>query len=102
MDGTQQTIGISAHGAHALARARAGGRSGALVHVLRRRAGAGPDRETGMTRPGAQDAPHPAPAVPVHDARALVAATGNLARIVLDGQDYWLRITRAGKLILTK
>ncbi|PKP79308.1 MAG: hemin uptake protein HemP, partial [Alphaproteobacteria bacterium HGW-Alphaproteobacteria-2] len=24
------------------------------------------------------------------------------ARIVLDGQDYWLRITRAGKLILTK
>lgn len=55
-----------------------------------------------MTRPGEPDTPQSASAVPVHDARALVAATGNLARIVLDGQDYWLRITRAGKLILTK
>ncbi|MES2550906.1 MAG: hemin uptake protein HemP, partial [Pseudomonadota bacterium] len=27
---------------------------------------------------------------------------GSLARIVLDGQVYSLRITRAGKLILTK
>ena len=38
---------------------------------------------------------------PVHDARALTGG-GDLARIVLDGQVYTLRITRAGKLILTK
>lgn len=38
---------------------------------------------------------------PVHDARALTDADG-LARIVLDGQVYTLRITRQGKLILTK
>lgn len=42
-----------------------------------------------------------APAIPVHDARQLTGADG-LARIVLDGQVYSLRITRAGKLILTK
>ncbi len=40
-------------------------------------------------------------ATPVHDARALTEG-GSLARIVLDGQVYALRITRAGKLILTK
>ncbi len=39
--------------------------------------------------------------VPVHHAEALTAG-GNLARIQLNGQSYWLRITRAGKLILTK
>ena len=38
---------------------------------------------------------------PVHDARDLTGPTGQ-ARIVLDGQAYTLRITRAGKLILTK
>ncbi|EYD77350.1 hypothetical protein Rumeso_01057 [Rubellimicrobium mesophilum DSM 19309] len=38
---------------------------------------------------------------PTHDARDLTGPTG-LARIVLDGQAYTLRITRAGKLILTK
>lgn len=38
---------------------------------------------------------------PAHDARLLVGAN-NCARIVLDGQVYILRITRAGKLILTK
>ena len=37
----------------------------------------------------------------IHDARDLVQANGT-ARIVLDGQAYTLRITRAGKLILTK
>lgn len=37
----------------------------------------------------------------VHDARALVP-NGSTANIVLDGQTYKLRITRAGKLILTK
>lgn len=39
--------------------------------------------------------------MPSHDALALTAG-GNLARIVLAGQDYTLRITRSGKLILTK
>ena len=36
-----------------------------------------------------------------HDARELIA-NGVQARIVLDKQVYTLRITRAGKLILTK
>lgn len=39
--------------------------------------------------------------VPVHDALKLTAG-GNTAVIVLDGQIYTLRITRAGKLILNK
>jgi hemin uptake protein HemP len=39
--------------------------------------------------------------LPVHDARALTGDSG-LAQIVLDGQVYTLRITRAGRLILTK
>lgn len=42
-----------------------------------------------------------ADAAPCHDARDLVGA-GVQARIDLDGKTYWLRITRAGKLILTK
>ncbi|WP_244961236.1 hemin uptake protein HemP [Paracoccus sanguinis] len=41
------------------------------------------------------------PAVPLHDATALTEG-GHLAQIALDGQIYTLRITRAGKLILTK
>ncbi|WP_242469120.1 hemin uptake protein HemP [Rhodovulum adriaticum] len=40
-------------------------------------------------------------ATPVHDARILTAG-GTTATIVLDGTPYTLRITRAGKLILTK
>lgn len=36
-----------------------------------------------------------------HDARHLTGG-GNIAYILLDGQTYTLRITRAGKLILTK
>ena len=40
-------------------------------------------------------------AAPLHDARVLTQG-GVQARIVLDGQVYALRITRAGKLILTK
>ncbi|MFG6568158.1 hemin uptake protein HemP [Sulfitobacter sp. 1A13679] len=53
-----------------------------------------------------QKLPDPSPAAPpvqeaVHDARALVP-NGSTANIVLDGQTYTLRITRAGKLILTK
>ena len=42
-----------------------------------------------------------ADATPVYEARVLTEG-GSLARIVLDGQVYALRITRAGKLILTK
>ena len=42
-----------------------------------------------------------APSVPVADARRLTGPDGT-GRIVLDGQVYTLRITRAGKLILTK
>lgn len=38
---------------------------------------------------------------PEHDARVLTEG-GNEARIVLDGTEYVLRITRLGKLILTK
>ena len=39
--------------------------------------------------------------LPLHDARRLTLG-GTLARIELDGQVYTLRITKAGKLILTK
>lgn len=42
-----------------------------------------------------------ASSLPAYDARALTG-DGDQARIVLDGQVYTLRITRAGKLILTK
>ena len=38
---------------------------------------------------------------PTHDARVLTAG-GVTTTILLDGQEYVLRITRAGKLILTK
>lgn len=40
-------------------------------------------------------------AIPVHDARDLTA-NSDRARIVLDDKVYDLRITKAGKLILTK
>lgn len=54
-----------------------------------------------MTFPAfALDAPIRA-ARPQHDATALTAG-GNLAEITLGDQVYTLRITRAGKLILTK
>lgn len=39
--------------------------------------------------------------IPTFDARDLIAG-GVQARLVLDGQCYFLRVTRAGKLILTK
>jgi len=39
--------------------------------------------------------------IPVHDALTLTEG-GVQARIVLNGQVYALRITKAGKLILTK
>lgn len=43
----------------------------------------------------------PAPSLPSYAARDLTDG-GDLAKIVLDQQTYTLRITRAGKLILTK
>lgn len=66
-----------------------------------------------MNRRTAPDDLHPAarPVLPALPARATVAPThdarnltgpGGLARILLDGQAYALRITRQGKLILTK
>ena len=39
--------------------------------------------------------------IPTYNARDLVR-DGVQVRILLDDQSYWLRITRAGKLILTK
>lgn len=56
-----------------------------------------------------QDTPtHPSPTLPqdhppapAHEAMALTKG-GPVAHIVLNGQVYTLRITRAGKLILTK
>jgi hemin uptake protein HemP len=39
--------------------------------------------------------------IPTYDARILTAGQ-SVARILLDGQVYTLRITRAAKLILTK
>ncbi|MCR9150701.1 MAG: hemin uptake protein HemP [Rhodobacteraceae bacterium] len=54
-----------------------------------------------MTLQGNPPALPPVDTVPVHDASRLTAG-GNQARIVLAGQVYTLRITRAGKLILTK
>lgn len=41
------------------------------------------------------------PQIDTYDARVLIK-DGVQASIVLDGQVYFLRITRAGKLILTK
>jgi len=43
----------------------------------------------------------PVASVPTHDARVLTAGQ-TLAQIVLDDHVYTLRITKAGKLILTK
>lgn len=54
--------------------------------------------QTAMKRP---DHAAEAPRTPLHSARALTQG-GTQARIELDGQVYDLRITRAGKLILTK
>lgn len=41
------------------------------------------------------------PEPPVHDVRNLTKG-GNVARLVLGGEVYVLRITRLGRLILTK
>jgi hemin uptake protein HemP len=52
----------------------------------------------GPLRPPDRSDPPPSPR---HDARALTAG-GRAAEIALDGRTYTLRITRAGKLILTR
>lgn len=55
-----------------------------------------------MTLSGQTDFSHASPvAPPIHSARQLTQG-GTQARIELDGKVYDLRITRAGKLILTK
>jgi len=53
-----------------------------------------------LHRTGETDMPRPE-ARPVHDARALTDGAAQ-ADILLDGVRYVLRITRQGKLILTK
>ncbi len=65
------------------------------------------DRETDMTYQSTVDSDAAAPRLPaldmpVHDARRLTGPEGSTALIVLDDKTYTLRITRAGKLILTK
>jgi hemin uptake protein HemP len=49
----------------------------------------------------APSGPMLSPSQPVHDARQLTGTEGT-AFILLDGKAYTLRITKAGKLILTK
>ena len=58
---------------------------------------------TDMFRPAKPPAPGipPQPAIPTYLAKDLTQG-GDTALICLDGQTYVLRITRAGKLILTK
>lgn len=54
-----------------------------------------------MTFHAAPPQHRPATPLPTYAARDLTQ-NGDLAQIVLDDQTYTLRITRAGKLILTK
>ena len=54
-----------------------------------------------MTQAPKPSAAHPAQEIDTYDAREIVK-DGVQARILLDDQTYYLRITRAGKLILTK
>ena len=53
-----------------------------------------------FARPRQMTTPPTSSQAPVYDARDLTR--DGIAAIVLDGQVYTLRITRAGKLILTK
>ena len=52
-------------------------------------------------QPAQRERAEPTAALAVHDARALTRG-GQQALITLDEKTYVLRITRAGKLILTK
>ena len=56
---------------------------------------------TAMPEASSSPLPHEGTEIATYDARELVA-NGVQACIVLDGVTYFLRITRAGKLILTK
>jgi hemin uptake protein HemP len=56
---------------------------------------------TAHLSPNAFQSSHLPPALPQHDATQLTKG-GSLALITLNGQVYALRITRQGKLILTK
>ena len=58
-----------------------------------------PNREEPATV--SRDASEETPGVPVHDAMGLTDGGGR-AHIVLGTQTYVLKVTRAGKLILTK
>lgn len=60
-----------------------------------------PERCKGMSFHSPPSKQTPAPTLPTYSARDLTEG-GDLAQINLDGQNYTLRITRAGKLILTK
>lgn len=55
----------------------------------------------GVMTDSSQPTTLPLQTVPVHNARAMVGDE-NTAMVVLDDKTYTLRITRAGKLILTK
>lgn len=69
-----------------------------------RQVAAQPDNATRQTPQGARHNALPGcmqSGVPLHEAQALTGG-GNVAHITLDDQLYVLRITRAGKLILTK
>ena len=56
----------------------------------------------GLTFPVPEETRKPITSLPrTYDARDLIR-DGDTAHILLDGQVYTLRITRAGKLILTK
>lgn len=57
----------------------------------------GPAQNRATLQDGASTPKEP----PLHDAR-LMSDKNGIARITLDGKVYTLRITRAGKLILTK
>lgn len=54
-----------------------------------------------MTDTANRAAPIDAPKMDTYDARDLIK-NGVQACVLLDGQVYYMRITRAGKLILTK
>lgn len=54
-----------------------------------------------MTEPDTTPPPAPRPSAPIYDAQRLVGPD-QTAQIVLDDKTYTLRVTRAGKLILTK
>ncbi|WP_340108485.1 hemin uptake protein HemP [Pikeienuella sp. HZG-20] len=57
--------------------------------------------DAALTKTGRSDDAPGAPTEPAYDARALTGEAGTAA-LVLDGKVYTLRITRQGKLLLTK